>query len=176
MGQNPMPVIILIVVLVGVFLVIRYGVNTAANKANDAISNKWSRYKNATNPQGRELLADRYRGVANLGIALPPPGTPVPQPGRRAQPARARAVPAEQASAAMRPANPAPAATRPATQGAPAATTATAAPVAPAAATPVAPAKPSSSAPKRMFCPKCGKELSPGAKFCGSCGTPIHGS
>lgn len=156
MGQNPMPVIILIVVLVGVFLVIRYGVNTAANKANDAISNKWSRYKNATNPQGRELLADRYRGVANLGIALPPPGTPVPQPGRRAQPARARAVPA----------NPAPAATRPATQGVPAATAVPAAQAASAVST--------SSAPKRMFCPKCGKELSPDAKFCGSCGTAIR--
>ncbi len=176
MGQNPMPAIILIVVLVGIFLVIRFGVNAAANKANDAISNKWSRYKNAKEPQGRELLADRYRGVANLGIVLPPPGTPAPLPGTRG---RAQAVRAATTT-------PAQAAARAVPQATKAASTTSRSSNARAAATPAgrtapaanvasgAPAASPSPAPKRAFCPKCGKELPPDAKFCGACGEAVR--
>ena len=27
-----------------------------------------------------------------------------------------------------------------------------------------------------MYCPKCGKELKAGAKFCPNCGTPTNGA
>ena len=50
----------------------------------------------------------------------------------------------------------------------------------PAANPPAAPASPAVSTPpegpqKKRFCTACGRELQPGAAFCGGCGTPVGG-
>ncbi len=149
--------IVVVAVLTGIIILVRWGINNAVHTAADAVHNASRRRKNVREGDNTDYVANKFRDVVltpELKAAIDKVPNRPPQPGDR------QAAPSTSGMGVVSPQIVAPVRKQrmPERQ----------LPIQPARQQPTLPQQPSQS----RYCTHCGAQLNPIAQFCARCGKP----